>query len=218
VLTSVVEGSASPAATIRTLGTGIEALDPGTYRIDFDLRSEGAIPPLELTLPEDWGNFNGWGLFRQRAGEEDSPVGILFWDVAQVYGDSCRWSGTDVRPGRGVRDLVEAIGAVPSRNATRPVEVTLDGAEGTYLEWSVPTDLAQEAGRFVDCDEGEFRSWTGIAGGQTRYHGAPGQVDRLWILDVDGARLVIDAVSEPTATEAEIAEMIDVVESIRFER
>ena len=46
----------------------------------------------------------------------------------------------------------------------------------------------------------------------------PGQVDQLWILDIDGARLVIDAFSMPYATSNEREELRAVVESIRFER
>jgi hypothetical protein len=40
----------------------------------------------------------------------------------------------------------------------------------------------------------------------------------LWIVDIDGARLVIDAFSMPSATAAEREELLNVVESIRFER
>jgi hypothetical protein len=84
-----------------------------------------------------------------------------------------------------------------------------------YLEWSVPQDM-----EFADCDadggEHYFESWVGGNGGD-RYHQGPGQVDRLWILDVDGARLVIDGFDMPFATDAERRELLDVVASIRFE-
>jgi hypothetical protein len=50
-----------------------------------------------------------------------------------------------------------------------------------------------------------------------QYQG-PGQVDWLSILDIDGARLVIDAFSMPSATSEEREELLAVVESIRFER
>jgi hypothetical protein len=102
------------------------------------------------------------------------------------------------------------------------VDVEVDGRPGTYLEWSVPTDIAfDDDGNFPDCDgDGEghfdFRSWAGAGWAHTRYHQGPGQIDRLWILDVDGKRLVIDAFSMPEATDDEVAEIFDVVESIRF--
>jgi hypothetical protein len=75
---------------------------------------------------------------------------------------------------------------------------------------------------FSKCDadgaEHDFKSWTGKGWAYNRYHQGPGQVDRLWILDIDGARLVIDAFSMPSATAAEREELLNVVESIRFER
>jgi hypothetical protein len=44
-----------------------------------------------------------------------------------------------------------------------------------------------------DCDERYFESWTGDGtAGTDRYQQGPGQIDRLWILDVEGRRLVID--------------------------
>ena len=41
-------------------------------------------------------------------------------------------------------------------------------------------------------------------------------MDRLWILDVDGERLVIDASTLPDATAEDRAELERVVDSIRF--
>ena len=100
--------------------------------------------------------------------------------------------------------------------------IGLDGRSGTYLEWNVPTDIAfEDNGDFPDCDStkdghSDFRSWTGSGWSSNRYHQGPGQVDRLWILDVDGERLVIDAFSMPSASPEEAEELAGVVASIRF--
>jgi len=40
---------------------------------------------------------------------------------------------------------------------------------------------------------------------------------RLWILDVDGTRLVVDANYMPTADAADRRQLFDVVDSIRFD-
>lgn len=55
------------------------------------------------------------------------------------------------------------------------------------------------------------RGWNG-----DRYQQAPGQSDRLWILDVNGERLLIDASYGPHVTAADRAELAAVVDSIRF--
>jgi hypothetical protein len=51
-----------------------------------------------------------------------------------------------------------------------------------------------------------------------RYQQGPGQLDRLWILDVPGGRVVVDAFSMPSATPTDIEQLLGVVASITFER
>ena len=109
-----------------------------------------------------------------------------------------------------------------------PVSVSLGGYDGKYLEWSVPKDIA-----FSSCDkdpsdgQSYFESWTGSklwspswdsSGTTDRYQQAPGQVDRLWILDVQGRRLVIDATYMPGSTARDRLDLQQVIDSIRFEQ
>lgn len=203
---------AMPEATIATLGPGREQIAPGTYR----MRGDGPgpnLPGILITLPDGWENLDGWAVHRGPFG--DPTVAIQLWSVRQVYGHPCQWQGTLFDPGPSVDELADALASRPLRDATQPVDVELDGRPGKYLEWSVPPDAD-----FTACDtdgfEHYFESWTGATGGD-RYQQGPGQVDRLWILDVDGGRLVIDAFDMPSATEAEREELLDVVASIRFE-
>jgi hypothetical protein len=44
----------------------------------------------------------------------------------------------------------------------------------------------------------------------------PGQVDRVWILDVGGQRLVIDALAPPGQTTLQADEVQAVIDSIRI--
>jgi hypothetical protein len=206
----------TPEAAIRTVGLEDEALDAGTYRFELDERvlGVGPLPAALITVPDGW-SAGGPFISRDRAG--DSVVTVSFWNVNQVYGHPCRWRGTLFDPGPTVDDLAEALSDVPLRNATEPVDVTLGGYSGKYLEWSVPADID-----FADCDADAgvhyFESWTGTGLATDRYQWGPGQVDRLWILDIDGVRLVIDAMEKPHATDEEREEIAAVVESIRFER
>ena len=48
------------------------------------------------------------------------------------------------------------------------------------------------------------------------YGMAPGERDQVWILDVDGQRLVIDAPQPPSQTAAAKAEVQGVLDSIRI--
>lgn len=226
---SAPTASPTPEPTLITLDHSDRPLSAGTYRLDLPgLMAEPAaggaqIPSfLLVTVPDDWNSFGGWIVSRPRSGYEIPPVAVQFWDVDRLYGHPCEWNGTLFQPGRTVDDLAEALDDIPLRNATEPVDVTLDGRPGAYVAWSVPSDMeVDEQGNFVDCDADDgshyFESWTGKGWASDRYHQGPGQLDRLWILDVNGSRLVIDAFSMPYATDEEIAELIGVVESIQFE-
>jgi hypothetical protein len=220
---AVPSDSGGPTAEPVTLRVGERALEAGTYRFDLWQPGGGAYPAFVATFPDGWTSMDSWAVSRDGTPSSPDPnVAVTFWDVDEIYGHPCQWQGTLVQPGTGVDELVAALVAVPMRNATSPSAVELGGYAGMYLEWSVPADLKfDEQGNFPDCDgDGaghyDFRSWTGVGGGSTRYHQGPGQVDRLWILDVDGKRLVIDAFSMPEATGEEIAQINEIVDSIRF--
>jgi len=218
--------TSTPGPSFITLGDASRALDAGTYRIELNRLATGGaeFPPMLVTLPDGWSNFHGWALNRGWPG--DATVAVSFWDVDQVYGHPCKWSGTLFQPGPTVNDLAEALVDSPLRNATPPVDVRLDGFAGRYLEWSVPADIefsssgfpAPSAGCDSDSDGTAFQSWTGNGWAGNRYQQGAGQVDRLWILDVNGARLVIDAFYMPTSTDAERQQLEDVVQSIHMVR
>ncbi len=151
-----------------------------------------------------------------------SPVlGFSIWDVGQVFRDPCHWQGQGFVPGPGVENLVAALVAQKLRNATTPTDVTLAGYTGKYLEWSVPTDMKSSSWTSFDgCDVDsngyrDFQSWLGNGTGD-RYEEVPGQVDQLWVLDVNGQRLVVDATYSPDTTPADRAALAQLVSSLRF--
>lgn len=205
--------SPSPADTVPTLGSGDQPLDAGTYRIV----GHPELPPILINVPDGWQNLDGWAVRLRHPGEDVAVVAVQFWDVEQIYGHPCQWRGTLLDPGPTVDDLADALADVPLRNATQPVDAAMDGFDGKYLEWSVPADVD-----FADCDtdggEPYFQSWTGDVWASGRYQQSPGQVDRLWIVDINGSRLVVDAFEMPSATAQERQMLAAVVESIRFER
>jgi hypothetical protein len=146
-------------------------------------------------------------------------AGLSAWIVGQVPTDPCQNRSTLVTPAAGVDGLVQAILAQKGRNATDPVDVTLAGFKGQYLEWTVPADVQFADGdeyHAVGCDDQNYLSWNGRTGG-TRYQQVPDQVDRLWILDVDGQPVVIDASYSPGAPATVREELAAIVDTLRFE-
>jgi hypothetical protein len=207
-------GSASPPSAA-PLGKGRHALEPGVQTLDLKALDRhdaihGPLPRVEITVPAGWSNLDGWAL--HKGDVRRPPVVLAFWHVARVYGTPCDWRSKGmIDPGSDVDGLTSTLAAQPLRNSTTPTDVELGGRHGKYLQLSVPRDID-----FSDCDEGFFESWTADGWASDRYHQGPGQIDRLWILDVDGQRLVVDAAYMPEATAQERAELAKVVDSIRF--
>jgi hypothetical protein len=144
-------------------------------------------------------------------------AGLSGWIVGQVPTHPCQNHATLTSSGETVDELVQALVTQELRNATAPVDVTLAGYEGTYLEWSVPTDIVvlDDEYHVEGCDDGNFLSWLGRTGG-TRYQQVGGQIDQLWILDVDGRTVVIDASYAPDAPQRIRDELAAIVQTLEF--
>ncbi len=207
----------TPKPTPHTSTPGVEALTAGTY--PALVLGTSLYPEYTVVVP------NGW--FEQDAqfisAEAAKPVlGLSVWAVGQVYRDPCHWQGQAFNPGPSVADLVSALVAQKTRNATKPTDVTLAGYAGKYVEWSVPADLKSSAwSEFDACDvtsggDHNFNSWLSNDGQGYRYEEVPGQVDQLWVLDVDGQRLVVDATYPPGASQRQRKALEQVVNSLRF--
>ncbi len=206
--------SVSPDAGTTTLAAGSEALLAGTYVLDLDARAAGVehYPNVKITVPAGWANIDGWGVSSDMGGNH--WMGITFWNVDEVYAQPCQWSKRMFQPGPTVAGLARALAKQLGRDATEPVDLVVDGSEGLQMEWSVPADID-----FSTCGDGYYDSWTAAAGSWNggRYQQGPGQVDRLWILDVSGERLVVDAMYMPSTDAKDRKALWQVMESIRFE-
>jgi hypothetical protein len=129
-----------------------------------------------------------------------------------VYGDPCQWSTTiPETPATTVDELVEALAAQASRDASAPVDITLDGYAGKSITLHVPDDAD-----FTQCDDELFSSWGTRDEDPSRYHQGPGQIDKLWIVDVDGVLVVIDAGYYAGTPQEVVDEMDAIVETATF--
>ena len=185
-----------------------DALEPGTYTLTSEGETAPDVIPFPsgstITVPAGWSQAGGF-----RVLSEDAMV--MFWpwegDLATVYLDPCQWEDGQVEPpvGPTVDDLANALAGQAQRGDPVPADVSIGGYSGKMVELTVPDDID-----FADCDGGEFRSWEG------RYHQGPGQVDEIYILDVDGQRMVLDSWYMPTISEADNAERQAIIESIQL--
>ena len=86
----------------------------------------------------------------------------------------------------------------------------MDGYAGKYMEMTVPAGI-----HLASCDGGEYRTWSDPHGCCRSLEA--GQRDLLWIVDVDGPRVVIDASLGPKTTEQDRADRIAMVKSIHID-
>jgi hypothetical protein len=114
--------------------------------------------------------------------------------------------------GTSVDDLTNALAAQKLTSVSEPVPVSLDGHDGIYLELTAPSDIS-----FEDCGlGGYFGYWEGMPDDAQHTVGTPGTVDHTWIIDVNGQRVVLVAIEQPGVTTAQVGELTEMVESVRF--
>ncbi len=207
-------GSPTPteAASTRTPASSTE---PEVTTIDGQVMGVGDYPSFTLEVPDTW---SVGGAFVTKG-----SLGVSVWDVGEVPRNPCHWQSTRSDPGPTVDDLVHALTAQRFRHPTVPTDVMLGGYPGRSLTWSVPEDwVVTGDADFQGCDvepsngHKDFVSWFGNGEGE-RFQQVAGQVDMLWVLDVNGQRLLVDATYPPDTTDANRAELMGIVESLRFE-
>ena len=181
----------------------------------YTFTARGTAKPAlaELTLPAGYGNFGHFALWPTDVSQsEDTPFrAVQYWTVHGVDPDPCNSTGAAPQIGPSVEDLAEALDNQKHSDATEPVPVTLDGHEGVYLELSV--HVGRDPGT---CSGGYYFEWEGSPGDAQHTVGADGTVERIWIVDVDGVRVVLVAIAHPGVTPAEFDELSAIVESVRF--
>ena len=196
--------------------------DPATQSPPFDDGPRITVTisaPGWTAMPEFGALLKGDGLDPPETTGAALLTGDTGGDAFYVYGDPCRWESTtpDV-PATTVDEIVEALAAQPSRDATAPVDVTVGGYAGKHITLHVPNTAPTGAEAFQDCDRQTFASY-GVEGieGPSRNHQGPGQIDEFWVLDVDGVIVILDATYGP-ATPADLVEEVRAIaESATFE-
>jgi hypothetical protein len=236
-LTSAPAGSVASTVTVAptratlapaawtTLGAENGPLAPGTYALVRPERALAAYHQLIFTLPAGWGITDG--LVHKHLGQVDE-MAFSTWIVTGVYDDPCHWQTStrsehdlavdeihanfhDVGTGSTVPKPPEGgLANQIGRNASALTSVELGGVSALKIELSVPAQLD-----LATCDEGQFRSWTGLSDrGLFNAHHSPGQIDTVYIVDVDRESLVINVSHMPATSASDLAELEAIIASM----
>ena len=216
-------------------GSSVEASPPGYLpvgRFAWFVPADPPEPPddgptVTVTIPAEGWTYAPDSIALVKGNiDRDPPRGtgafLIVWSTYQgtyVYGDPCHWASTqpDV-PATTVEEIVAALAAQPSRGLSEPEDVMVGGYAGQKITLHVPNDTETRGDAFADCDEHAFASF-GMEGveGPLRWHQGPGQIDEFWVLDVEGAIVIIDGAYSPATPAELVAEVRAIAESATFE-
>ena len=181
----------SAAPTYPLLPAG--SLDPGSYRY--------AATGLNLivTVPTGWegGPFN---VAKAPARELPDGAVLLFRQPTNAFSDPCN-EASGVPIGPTVDDLVATLAALPNVSGVTQADATISGFSGTHLAFVVDTGAS-------DCVMALYGQDAFIRAAEN------GQREELWILDVAGSILVIDAATFPETSAGDDAELQAIVDSL----
>lgn len=203
-------------------------LAPGTYFVHNPYSDQDPVRSCEsgcadyrritFTLPAGWATSDGL-VYKQL--DQPGEVAFSVWTPDMVYADPCHWQESTLKelldlhdhtrvPALGSSALANQVG----RGASAASEVTLGGQLALRIELSVPPELD-----IATCDQAEYRSWSEwdvVDGGNS--HHVPGQIDVVYIVDVDRRPLVIDASHMPGTSAEDLAELEGILESMHIDR
>jgi hypothetical protein len=156
---------------------------------------------LLLTVPDGW---TGGGEAISK-GDMAPPggAGLLFTRGAPLYVDPCAFESGTIPTGPTVDDFATALANHPELDVTTPVDVTLAGYSGKYVDLQVPADI-------TGCTA--YRPWEpGLfaQGASERWH--------LWIIDAGGQRVVVQSTDYAGTSEQDRTELQAIVDSIQIE-
>jgi hypothetical protein len=139
-------------------------------------------------------------------------AGLLFMRGGWLYSELCAGPGPDIPTGTTVDEFVTALVDHPDLDVTSPVDVTLAGYSGKYLELQAPANIATNSDSPEPGECAGYFVWEpGI------YAQGPNDLWRIWVLDVDGVRVVVRSDSFPGTTPQVQAQLAAIVDSIQIE-
>ncbi len=202
--------SPSPAATFLPRGL----LAAGTQSL-----TRGGVPLSFALQTANW-HSDGFAWINNDTSAGAERVSLLFWNPSPdgIYADPCAQI-TSEPVGPSAADLAAAMSTVPGTDLVSGAsDVTVGGYPAKLLVLSVREDLPCTASSYnlwwYDVGAGDDCASSGACG---RYVSTPGDTIRIWIVDVDGVRVVFEGETDKGAGATAEQTIQDIVASIRFE-
>jgi hypothetical protein len=206
--------AATPALTSAPTSSAL-VLSPGDAKVlqgGAYLINDPFPIPVTVTVPAGWtGELAGpYAVFLDN-GATSGRATVTFTLSQSIYADPCTDRGLLApQPGPTVDDLATALARLPGFAATTPTDLTVAGYRGKQLTLTAPDNfdsclLSPDGYRIWQLPEGHVFAFS------------PGEHMGLWILDVNGKRLVISRETLPGTTAQDQARVQSILDSIRIE-
>ena len=185
----------SPTRSPPRLPDTADPLEPGRYQL-----ASGFPVGVSFDVPAGTVPCSHGPLEQALCGQAE----LSFLFVENVVADPCSETLLDPPVGPTVDDLVEAVSNLKGFTATAPVDVTVGGHPARQFEVVAPSNPS--------CD---LKTWAT----RDRVNGVGAdESNLLWIVDVDGARVLIAGASSPRdASDETRAAFEEIVNSIQFD-
>lgn len=171
--------------------------------------------PLSFSVPalvqdRGWARYRSLYISKDTVGSQGAEA-VIYWTGFPDGVD------TDLCPnvlspsvGPSAADLAAAMATAPGTELiSGPTDVTVGGRAAKHAVLTVREDLG--------CDPGFFFTWEPASGGPGWWTTNVGDTIRVWIVDVDGSRLVIAGETTEQASRNLEQEIQQIVDSIQFE-
>lgn len=159
-----------------------------------------------FTVPDGWSSRFGNAIFPTTGTTAPGGQSIHLLRGGWLYSDPCHASlPPDIQVGPTVAKFVSALADHPAWEATIPVEASLGGYSGKYMDLQLPSDVSV-------CSFAQFLPWE-----PAYYAQGPSHRWHVWALDVDGVRVVIQTGDFAGTSAHDRAELKVIVDSIRIE-
>ena len=187
------------------MGVCINASQPGCTENPADDKIR-----ISFTLPAGWEGAPRNSVATPQQGGPDGTW-LVFVRGASLYADPCGATPPpDIPVGPTVDDFANALVAHPTLDVTAPVDVTLAGYRGKYMDLQVPDPKCPNDTTTPVADQ-EYWPW------EPGFRSDAGSRWHLWILDVNGVRVVIQAMDFAATPAQRQAELRAIVDSIQIQ-
>lgn len=234
VATATPSPTATPSATATPSVAASESPAPGTSeppllknwgRGYLDGRTYLVDSPFPVAFTLDVPSTSTWAQkvfdpFVVELAKLQHEAGLNFWNLGTLYADPCQWRSGLLDPpvGATVDEMANALASMPGLEMKEPVNVTIDGRPAAMIEYDAPASTEH-------CDGAEMHGWP--YGGESLVarldccYGAPSifatnERGRLYVVDVDGSRLVIRLWYFPQNEARDLADLEGILASVRF--